>query len=91
MKKVVVLLFAGIVVRTLLGAVALSNVKVQQRYPWTGKMGKSFRPPLTWMRIPLSVSCGVGCRPGLICQRRPSGSTFAVWARPHATTTAAMS
>lgn len=33
MKKVVVLLFAGIVVRTLLGAVALSNVKVQQRYP----------------------------------------------------------
>lgn len=56
MKKVVVFLFAGIVVRTLLGTVALSNVKVQQRHPWTGKMDISFNVQSTREEVAVKVS-----------------------------------
>lgn len=56
MKKVVVFLFAGIVVRMLLGAVTLSNVKVQQRHPWTGKVDISFNVQSTREEVAVKVS-----------------------------------
>lgn len=56
MKKAVVLLCMGVVVRSLIGAVALSNVKVQQRHPWTGKVDISFNVQSTREEVAVKVS-----------------------------------